>query len=75
MFNNQEQRRPGLPCPECNFFIEMSIQNILFQPSFTCPSCLLEIRVDRAKSQDAIDLLQQVNVAMAKVKKNSKFNL
>jgi hypothetical protein len=77
MSTNQqgEQRRPGIPCPQCGFFIEMSIQNILYQAEFKCPSCLLELKMDRSGSQSALEMLQQIHVAQENVQNSRKFDL
>ncbi|MDJ0714810.1 MAG: hypothetical protein QNJ54_11395 [Prochloraceae cyanobacterium] len=75
MFANQQKgnRRPGIPCPECGFFIEMPLEDLLYKQEFKCPGCLLELRMDRSSSQKALELLQQVKVAMDDVKKASDF--
>lgn len=75
MFANQQTRPSGIPCPECSFFISISIENLLYQQSFKCPSCLLELTMDRGNSQEALEWLQKVNVAMENVKKARKFNV
>ena len=75
MFANQQQqnRPPGIPCPKCSFFIEMSLQSLLYNRGFKCPVCHLELTMDRASSQPALELIQKLNVAMENVERAKKF--
>jgi len=75
MIANQTNRPSGMPCPECRFFIQISLEDLLYKQSFKCPSCLLEITMDRSNSQEALKLLQDVKIAMDEVKQASRFNL
>ncbi len=71
--NQGQQRNPGMPCPECNFFIEMSVMSLLTQAEFTCPGCLLTLRMDRAESRPALELLQKVNTQVVGLEKHKRF--
>ncbi|MCT7953207.1 phage terminase large subunit family protein [Ancylothrix sp. C2] len=71
--SQNRQPSPGMPCPECGFFIEMSIESLLYKPAFTCPGCLLEISLDRPSSQQALELLQKVNLAKGNIEKAKNF--
>ncbi|MCT7979823.1 phage terminase large subunit family protein [Laspinema olomoucense] len=74
--NSQSTNRsPGMPCPECGFFIEMSIESLLYKQGFTCPGCLLELTMERTSSQPALELLQKVQTSMEKVQKTKRFDL
>lgn len=70
-----QPRSPGIPCPKCNFFIEMSIYSLLSQSEFKCPGCLLTLNMDRNASKSALELLQKVNVQKENIEKHKKFNL
>ncbi len=73
--NQVQQRNPGMPCPECGFFIEMSIMSLLAQAEFTCPGCLLALKMDRAESRPALELLQKVNTQMHSLEKHKRFEV
>lgn len=75
MFSNQQTRPSGLPCPECGFFIETSLEDLLYKRSLTCPSCLLELTMDRDASQESIEWLQKLNHATQEIKKVQTFDL
>jgi transposase len=66
---------PGMPCPNCNFFIEMSIYSLLSQSQFKCPGCLLTLNMDRNQSKSALELLQKVNVQQENIQKHKRFSL
>ncbi len=59
-----QERRPGMPCPECKFFIEMPMEDILYKSSFVCPGCGLKLELQRQQSQTSLAALQQLHVAM-----------
>lgn len=71
----EQQRTPGMPCPnpECGFFIEMSITSLLTQGEFKCPGCLLTLTMDREVSREALELLQKVNVQKENLESVKKF--
>lgn len=72
---SSQPRSPGMPCPKCGFFIEMSIYSLLSQAEFKCPGCLLVLKMDRAESKPALELLQTVNTQMENLQKAKKFDL
>lgn len=76
--NNQQnpapQRPSGFNCPNCRGFIPVSIQQLLKDEKFVCPVCLLEIRLNRATSQNALHALQKIQDAEDRVKKASVFD-
>lgn len=57
------QPQPGMPCPECGFFIKMPIAMLLSAAGFTCGGCGLQLGIDRGKSQKAMELLQELHIA------------
>ena len=67
-------REPGLSCPCCGAFIRTSIRELLTKSSLFCPCCLLELRLDREASEEALHILQKVNEAQERVEKGGKFN-
>lgn len=71
----KQPRSPGIPCPKCNFFIEMSIYSLLSQSEFKCPGCLLTLNMDRGASRPALELLQKINVQKENIEKHKKFDL
>ncbi len=75
MLANQQNHPSGMPCPECQFFIQISLEDLLYKQSFQCPSCLLEITMNRSNSQEALQLLQDVKIAIDEVKKSRQFSL
>ncbi|MDR1370675.1 MAG: hypothetical protein LBJ72_11225 [Dysgonamonadaceae bacterium] len=72
--NDQTQRPSGFNCPVCAGFIPVSMQQLLVMERFICPHCTLEIRLNRADSQKAIDALQKVQEAEKAVSRASVFN-
>ena len=70
-----KQRPPGMPCPKCGFFIEMSVQKLLYGDDFKCPACRLVLQMDRAQSRDALAILQKVDTAMQDIQKHKTYDL
>jgi predicted RNA-binding Zn-ribbon protein involved in translation (DUF1610 family) len=70
-----QQRTPGMPCPECGFFIEMSIYSLLSQAEFKCSGCLLTLSMDREESRPALEILQKVNTQVESLEKNKRFDI
>lgn len=71
---NNHQRVPGVVCPRCNGFIPTSIMELLSASYLRCPSCLLQLDIDRQQSRTALDALAKVKGAQDNVEKASKFN-
>lgn len=67
-------REPGLGCPRCGTFIRTSITQLLTIRSLRCPHCLLELKLDRQASTEALGILQKVQAAQERVQNASKFN-
>lgn len=68
-----EQRPAGFQCPKCNFFIQVSIESLLYQQGHTCPSCMTVFTMDRQESQDALTLMQKLHTAMKDLDSVKKF--
>jgi hypothetical protein len=62
--SDDAQRPIGFNCPKCNFFIEMSLRSMLYEPAQTCAGCMTEFRMDRDESSAALQLIQKLHVAM-----------
>ncbi len=71
--NSKQQKPSGFNCPVCGGFIPVSIQQLLTEEKFTCPQCVLEIRLNKDDSQKALNALQKVQDAEDDVKKASAF--
>jgi len=70
----QKQQRPaGFQCPNCQFFIEVTIEGLLFQKSQKCPSCMTEFTMDRGESKEALGLIQKVHAAMQNLDSAKQF--
>ena len=78
--NNPQQpivgmpQRVGLNCPQCGTFIETSIIQLLAGIPLHCRHCGLTLNIDTMKSRRALDALQKVQNAKARVDRASKFN-
>ena len=70
-----ETRSPGFNCPKCNFFIEMSIQSLLYDENHKCPGCFTIFNMNRSKSTDALELIQKLHVAMKNLDSVKEFKL
>lgn len=55
----QQNRPPGMNCPECNTFIVMPIEHILASGIFACPNpeCSVELKLDARRSTKSLDAL------------------
>lgn len=60
--------KPGLNCPECNFKITISIEQLVSGSSVICPSCGLKLEIDNQKSKPAINAVKKLDNAL----KNNK---
>ena len=60
----QSEQRPGLPCPECGFLIELSIPQLLRDHNFMCAGCGLVLALDRQESRTSMQALSQLQVAI-----------
>jgi transcription initiation factor IIE alpha subunit len=66
--NNQ----PGLICPNCNFKITVSIEQLLYQEKVVCPNCNLVLTIDKNKSKKALNALEKLNSELKKNKKSTE---
>lgn len=60
----ETEKKSGFNCPNCGFFIEVSLKSLLFGKSQDCPSCLTKFEMDRQESKTALSLMQNLNTAI-----------
>lgn len=65
--NNTKEHKPGMECPECGFFINMSIETILYQSGIQCAGCGLKLTMNRNMSNEALQALQNLDTAIKNV--------
>ncbi len=68
------ERIPGIDCPRCGKFIQISISELLTVHSIRCPHCLLQLIINRKESGNALEALRKVEEAHRQVDKTRKFN-
>lgn len=64
---SQTQQEPGIPCPQCNNLIKFTVADLLGRDEFYCSHCGLKLSMDRSQSQPAMEVLEQVQVAVEEV--------
>lgn len=72
--DSAREQRVGLKCPQCGEFINTSIFELITSRGLQCPSCHLQLTIDRTKSKPAIEALRKVKQAQDNLEKNSHFN-
>ncbi len=57
---SQEAKAAGMPCPSCDTFIPMTLQDLLSNRSFRCPKreCRTHLRLDPRGSSSALSALR-----------------
>ena len=71
---NKPEQIPGVTCPGCGNFIPTTIAELLTAHSLRCPTCSLQLMIDRQQSRKALDALQKVQYAQERVRKTENFN-
>jgi len=61
MNKNSQQRISGMPCPNCQSFIPISMYQLLESKSIFCPSCGLKLNIDNKSSDKAKKILEKIN--------------
>lgn len=51
----------GLPCPECNSKIEISLKQIISDGPIKCNNCGLKIALSKTESKSVLDSLNKLN--------------
>ena len=72
--NPVEEKKSGFNCPECNFYVEVTLKSLLFEQSQTCPSCLTKFTMDRQESRQALDLMQKLNTVIDNLESAKDFD-
>lgn len=67
------QQAAGFPCPNCQFWVEVSVQSLLYGDKHVCPSCHTEFKMDRDKSRDALKMVQKLQVALENMERSREF--
>lgn len=73
MMNNNQQKTPGLNCPQCGAFIPTSIPELLYSRGLHCMHCGLTLTINRNESKRAMEILKNVNDAQQNLNKASSF--
>lgn len=66
-------RQPGLDCPRCSFRMTIAMQMLLSGEPITCPSCRLQLHVDREKSKFCLQKLQELKSALDRAEASRKW--
>lgn len=75
MMNNQSNiGQGGVQCPQCKTKIPTSMQELVSAAKLVCPRCALELIIDRAASQRAIEAMNKVLDAQQNLDKASHFD-
>ncbi|MEY4581904.1 MAG: hypothetical protein RL701_6607 [Pseudomonadota bacterium] len=61
-------RSPGLTCPQCGHRIQITIDLIL-GGHVVCPSCFLQLSVERDQSREALAALERLNYQLNQARK------
>lgn len=62
-------RQPGLVCPECSFKIPISIDMLLSEGPIICPSCKLNLNVEKEASKPILDRLRKLDNVIKEAQK------
>ncbi|MFV0362187.1 MAG: hypothetical protein ACK5LL_03735 [Suipraeoptans sp.] len=71
--NQKGQQPSGFECPVCKGFIPISVTELIKEKAIACPCCNLQLTINQAASQRAIDALNKVQSAQEGVDKASVF--
>lgn len=74
MQNMNRDKVSGFNCPVCGNFIPTSLEELMTKSSLVCPICNLELTIDKANSQKALDAMNKVMDAQRNVEKASHFD-
>jgi uncharacterized paraquat-inducible protein A len=75
MTDKKNPKPAGFQCPKCQFFIEVSIQSLLFEAGHQCPRCATLFSMDRGQSTEALQLIQKLHVAMKNLDSVKEFKM
>lgn len=72
--NMNRDKVGGFNCPVCGGFIPTSMEELVTSSSLVCPFCNLQLAIDKANSQKAIEAMNKVMEAQKNVEKASHFD-
>ena len=75
MDNKQSPKPAGFECPKCHFFVEVSIQSLLFEAGHKCPRCATVFSMNRNESSEALALILKLHVAMKNLDAAKEFKM
>lgn len=67
------EKIPGIDCPRCGKFIQISIAELLAAHNIRCPHCQLQLTINRSQSESALQALRKVEEARLNVEKARNF--
>lgn len=67
------EKIPGIDCPRCSKFIQISIAELLAAHNIRCPHCHLQLTINRSQSESALQALRKVEEARLNVEKARNF--
>lgn len=73
MMNNNQQKTPGLNCPQCGAFIPTSIPELLYSSGLHCMHCGLTLTINRNESKRAMEILKKRKRCTAKPEQGKFF--
>jgi len=69
----ESEQKSGFNCPNCNFFVEVTLKSLLYGASEDCPSCLTKFKMDRQESRQALGLMQKLNTVIDNIESVKDF--
>ncbi|WP_299223902.1 hypothetical protein [uncultured Psychroserpens sp.] len=70
----EPEKKSGFNCPNCNFFIEVTLKSLLYAKSQDCPGCLTKFEMDRQESSRALNLMQNLNTVIDNIESVKDFS-
>lgn len=70
--HSQDTQTGGVPCPSCDTFIPMTLQDLLSNKSFCCPNrdCRTRLRLDSRGSSSTLAALRSYKDRMKEIQAN-----
>lgn len=66
---NPQQRISGMPCPNCQNFIPISMHQLMSMNSIFCPACGLKLDINKNSSEKAREALRKLEEAKKEIRK------
>ena len=71
--SNAQQHVPSITCPQCGSPIPVSIRQLLSASRLVCPTCALQLEIDKTKSGRALEVLQKMDEKKREIEEASRF--